>query len=304
MTQTNSNTDEPTQDQRKKRRWPIILLAIVGACIILAILGALLSDGDSEEPVATEPPTEIAAGPTEEPEATTPPQTDTPEQPTDAPAPTDTPLPTETPIPTDTPLPTEPPEPTATEPPAVTIVSATGYASEYGIYYVAGEVRNNSESALDYVEIVGTFYDDQNQVVDTTFTYTMLDIVDAGGLAPFELSLLDPPDTLSSYKLDVQYNETWDDPLRVTVTSHRGSLSEYGIYSVVGEVENPYDFPIEYVMIAATFYDSAGNVVRAGYTYTNLDILQAGQSSPFDLSILDPPPELDHYELQTQARKQ
>jgi hypothetical protein len=314
---------EVAAEKPKKKRspWTVVILAAVGLCLISALWGSVLRvfEGDGEgTPAATEGPL-VAGVEVTEPAATkpakptrvtdTPAPTETSEPPTETVIPTETPIPsdtsppTETPIPSDTPLPTATLEPTATRPPAVVIQGATAYASEYGTYHVVGEVQNNSDDALNFVKVVGTFYDDQNQVVATDFTYTSLHIVDAGSLAPFDLTLLDPPNTISSYKLAVQYNQAYETPLRVTITSHSGSMSEYGTYNVIGEVKNDYGFPINFVKIVGTFYDAAGNVVRADFTYTGLNTLAAGQTSPFDLALLDPPAEMDHYVLQTQANR-
>lgn len=68
---------------------------------------------------------------------------------------------------------------------------------------VVGEVINNSDSMVDFVKAIATFYDSEGKVIGSDTTYVTLD---SPGLAPhqslpFELSNNDMP--FSSYKLDV-----------------------------------------------------------------------------------------------------
>ncbi len=58
-----------------------------------------------------------------------------------------------------------------------------------GYYPVVGEVRNNSPTCAQFVQVTGTFYDNNNQVVGTQFTYTNPSDIWAGDKAPFEIIL-------------------------------------------------------------------------------------------------------------------
>ena len=108
---------------------------------------------------------------------------------------------------------------------------------------------------------------------------------------------------MASYKLQVEYRETSEMVLHVDVLSHNASYKETtGSYRIVGEVQNPYDFALESVKIVATYYNGAGEVVRVDFTYADLDVLNPGSSSPFEVLLTDPPANLDHYRLQTEAR--
>jgi hypothetical protein len=52
--------------------------------------------------------------------------------------------------------------------------------------HVRGEVQNTGTTTADFVKIVVTLYDAARQVVGMDFTYTDLDTVPPGGIAPFE----------------------------------------------------------------------------------------------------------------------
>jgi hypothetical protein len=47
--------------------------------------------------------------------------------------------------------------------------------SEFGSLYVVGEVRNDLPNAVEFVQVVRTFYDFSGCLIDTDFTYTDLD---------------------------------------------------------------------------------------------------------------------------------
>jgi plastocyanin len=73
---------------------------------------------------------------------------------------------------------------------SITILSHNSYVdSDSGYLHVVGEVENNSPSTAAFVQITGTFYDSNNQVVGTEFTFTHPSHVASGQKAPFDLTL-------------------------------------------------------------------------------------------------------------------
>ncbi|MBN1135002.1 MAG: hypothetical protein JXM73_00355 [Anaerolineae bacterium] len=249
----------------------------------------------------------------------TPTATDTP-LPTDTPTPsptlTDTPLPTDTPVPsptdtgtlppTDTPSPSPTPTDTPTPSPTpvpLAVQGSTVYEKANGDLHVVGEVINSTDGSICDVKIVGTFYDSVDQVVEIGFVYTMLDIVGASEAAPFDLVLLDPPSTVDNYDLQVEYAITDSAPLRLEVASHQGSISNSD-YHVLGEVRNQNAFTVNSVRVVATFYNDQDEVLRTVIYYTILDTLSSGQKASYDVTVPDPPDDLDHYALIVEADRQ
>ena len=87
---------------------------------------------------------------------------------------------------------------------ALQILSSSSYIDEAGYFHVVGELQNNSPSSLNFVQVTGTFYDINNKVVGTTFTYTNPSDIMAGGTAPFDLALLSasvPMSEINTYKV-------------------------------------------------------------------------------------------------------
>ena len=209
-------------------------------------------------------------------------------------------------LPTDTPPPSPTPSPMPTEeaPPetagGVEFQGVTDYVSGTGSHYLVGEVLNRTADTLRFIEVLATFYDADGQLVGTGSTFTELSIIEPGSTAPFKLTTLDPP-ALGHYDLRVDYSTTTQPPIRLEIASHSGSAADTGWYHVTGEVRNPHDFTIRFPEIVATYYNATHDVVRVEVDFAKVDPLEPGQSAPFEVVLTDPPADLQHYALQTEA---
>jgi hypothetical protein len=71
-----------------------------------------------------------------------------------------------------------------------------------------GDVENNTPSTAEFVQITGTFYDINDAVVGTQFTYTNPSDISSGGKVPFNLVLMSasvPTSLIDHYKLVASY---------------------------------------------------------------------------------------------------
>jgi hypothetical protein len=69
------------------------------------------------------------------------------------------------------------------------ILSHNSFTDSIGYLHVVGEIKNNYPATTTFVRIVGTFYDINNQVVGTQFTYANPSDIGSGEKAPFVLIL-------------------------------------------------------------------------------------------------------------------
>jgi len=69
----------------------------------------------------------------------------------------------------------------------VQILKNSSFIDSNGNMHVLGEVRNNLPTTAVFVTIVGIFYDVQNEVVATQFTYAKPVNIESGQKAIFEL---------------------------------------------------------------------------------------------------------------------
>jgi len=71
--------------------------------------------------------------------------------------------------------------------------------------------------------------------------------------------------------------------LQHSIKFDEGHTPEYDRYKILGEVKNEGETTENYVKIIATMYDELGKLVCTDYTYTIIDILSPGDTSPFEL---------------------
>ena len=69
------------------------------------------------------------------------------------------------------------------------ILSHNSFTDSTGFFHIVGEVKNDLASAVELVRVIATFYDTNNQVVATSFTYSDPSGIGSGDTAPFEIIL-------------------------------------------------------------------------------------------------------------------
>jgi hypothetical protein len=177
----------------------------------------------------------------------------------------------------------------------VSILSSSQISSEFGSTYIVGEVRNNLSDVVEFVQIVGRFYDSNGLLIDTDFTYTDLDLLRPGERSPFSLIITDESvaQRIDNYTLAVNWDTVFTDPAAVaaatvlTIQEGEHRINDNGWYEIVGEVVNGGTDDTEFVKVVATYYEEAGQVINTDYTYTDPSDIPAGQSAPFELTVLD-----------------
>lgn len=86
-------------------------------------------------------------------------------------------------------------------------MSHNSFTDSIGYLHVVGE-RNNYPATATFERIVGTFYDINNQVVGTQFTYANPSDIGSGEKAPFLLILTSasiPISQIDHYSLQASY---------------------------------------------------------------------------------------------------
>jgi hypothetical protein len=88
------------------------------------------------------------------------------------------------------------------------ILSQKLFTDSRDYLHVVGEMKNNYPSTTTFVRIVGTFYDINNQVIGTQFTYSNPSDIRPGEKAPFVLVLSSssiPISQIDHYSLQASY---------------------------------------------------------------------------------------------------
>jgi hypothetical protein len=90
----------------------------------------------------------------------------------------------------------------------VQILKNNSFIDSNGHMHVVGEVRNTLSSTAVFVTIIGSFYDAQNEVVATQFTYAKPANIESGQKATFELIVTTtriPISLIDHYNLQINY---------------------------------------------------------------------------------------------------
>jgi hypothetical protein len=88
------------------------------------------------------------------------------------------------------------------------ILSDNNYFSSTGTFHIVGEIINESFEPVRFVKIIATFYDSNNSVIGTDFTYTSPSTLQPGQKAPFDMIVIEgsmPLHLVSYYTLSVDY---------------------------------------------------------------------------------------------------
>lgn len=230
---------------------------------------------------------------------------------TDTPVPTNTIPPTLTPQPTATTQPTEPPPPTeqpsepnlppadtTSDQPVAVILDNSFKIDEWD--YIVGLVQNNTSSTIEWVEISVLLYDENNNVIATENAYPFLDMLEPGDTAPFSI-YSDQWGNASTYDFVLNWDETDEGPAAGLEFANFTSYSDDYYFNIVGEVRNTSDQAMSWVKIAGALYDVDGMLLNANYTYSMIDYIPPGGTSPFKIWFGENWENADTYEIQVQG---
>jgi hypothetical protein len=90
------------------------------------------------------------------------------------------------------------------------ILSYTSYFDSIGSMHIVGEVINESFEPMSFVKITATFYDVNNGVIGTDFTFTSPLRLEPGQRAPFDMTVMEgsiPIYMMAYYALSVDYTD-------------------------------------------------------------------------------------------------
>jgi hypothetical protein len=108
--------------------------------------------------------------------------------------------------------PTETNKPTTTIKPqggTLKVLSSSSFVDSIGFYHIVGEIQNGTPDSVTFVQVSATFYDKNNNVVGTSFTYTNPRDLSAGDKAPFEIILTSssiPAKQIKHYRVTVSHD--------------------------------------------------------------------------------------------------
>jgi hypothetical protein len=171
--------------------------------------------------------------------------------------------------------------PSTTRVPSLRVLSQRSYNYDaQGYRYIVGEVINDSSFTAYRLSIEAKFFNSANQLIAVAKSNGLLEQTRSGQRTPFYLPLDSPPPGVARYELAVSGSSVTDLDYRPLTVVSRQIRNNSGI-EVYGAVSNDAPVTLQYPFVAATFYDSRGQVVEVGWGWAEADILEPGARSDY-----------------------
>jgi hypothetical protein len=162
------------------------------------------------------------------------------------------------------------------------------YFGDDGAFHVVGEIQNNLESPLNQVNVVVTLYDQNNDIVITKETRTLVNTIMPGMKGPFDFIFTDiKQEQIKSYSLDMDYSISEPKGQVIGITSSELTRDSHNNLIISGTVENSGEITANTVAVVATLYDRDGNVAAVSRIHPQPDYLESDEDTFFVVSVLD-----------------
>ncbi len=209
-----------------------------------------------------------------------------PPEPTAAPTATATstasaPLPTPTPTSSPTTTPTSTPVPAA-----VFVRSHTTYPSGSQLALV-GEVVNGSAYEVFGVRVHAEFFSSNGESIADSEAVAVFGKLEVERPAPFLMFVDVDPSAVHSYELNVSHDDFSIIEFRDLEVSAVSVVEREGRTAIVGRLHNRHETALTAVVVAATFFDDAGEVVDVVELSMFGETITPGAELPFEIPLQD-----------------
>ena len=180
-------------------------------------------------------------------------------------------------------------------------------AQEYSGTRLVGYVENRGAGDAGSIQIVAEAVNAGGKTVGTGTSIYNRSVIPGGERSPFYILM--EPQRLPKYKtleIQVQGEALTPDDLDLfpraaglIIRNDNGQkpADEHSGFTITGQVRNGGKEPAEGVAIVGIGYDKAGKPMSVGLSYTKLDRIAPGGSSPFSLQLPDNPRQIVRYDL-------
>ena len=198
-------------------------------------------------------------------------------------------------------------EPTAIPTPTPVALEIRGLAfhrTPVDSLWCLGEIANLSGRPAEEVQVQVTLHDEQGQLLAAGAAFTELDILAAGGRAPFAILFAAPPASFAQYQTRILNGVPSTHlgpryPDLAVLEDHGGWVDESN-YRVQGQVHNTGQADAEKVVVIVTLYDEESHVVGARTVGIPAEVFLAGAMAPFEVT-LTPLGQVARYDAQVQG---
>jgi hypothetical protein len=168
----------------------------------------------------------------------------------------------------------------------INLLSSSSYMDSVGSLHVVGELQNASPEPRESV----TLRDPSGNILDSSFTYSEVEVLRPGEKSPFDVIFSNEQQVQNTQRYEIASitgDVTQAKPANLKLDVGDSYYDSIGSAHVVGEVTNNGPGVSHYTKISGTFHDDQNKTVATGFTYTDPNDLELGQSAPFDMIISD-----------------
>ena len=170
----------------------------------------------------------------------------------------------------------------------VTIQNDQNYVGDDGSFHIVGEIQNNLDSPLNQVNVFVTLYDEDENVVETKETRSLVNTIMPEMKGPFDFIFTGiNPNQIKSYSLDLDYSISEPKGQVIDITSSELLRDSHNNLIISGTVENSGDITANTVAVVATLYDKNGNVAAVSRIHPEPDYLESDTDTFFVIAVLD-----------------
>ncbi|MEX0598797.1 MAG: FxLYD domain-containing protein, partial [Candidatus Paceibacterota bacterium] len=136
------------------------------------------------------------------------------------------------------------------------IKQSVDYIDDLGYLHIVGEVVNNKDKPINFVKVIASIYDADKNFIDSSFSYTTLEIIPPYAKSPFDVIFSGGSLGIDSYKLQIEYLLSQPLPLKLYAKQPRITDDELGYVHVKGEIQNTGDQTAHFIKVVGNIYDS------------------------------------------------
>jgi len=170
--------------------------------------------------------------------------------------------------------------------------------------WAMGEVINLSGQPAEEVQVQISLHDAQGELLASGSAFTQLDILAAGGRAPFAILFPSPPTSFAQYQTRIlngvpstHLGPRYPD---LVVTEDFGEWLDENTYQVRGQVRNTGSADAERVVVIVTLYGEEDHVVGARTVGIPAQVFLPGAKASFEVT-LTPFGSVARYDVQVQG---
>ena len=183
--------------------------------------------------------------------------------------------------------------PTATSTPTSTPVPATVFVRSHATYpsgsqlVLVGEVVNGAAYEVFGVRVHAEFFDRSGESIADSEAMAVFGKLEVERPAPFLMLVDVDPSAVRQYELTVFHDDFSIVEFRDLEVSAVSVVEREGRTAIVGRLHNPHETALNSVVVAATFFDDAGEVVDVVELAMFGETITPGAELPFEIPLQD-----------------